>query len=158
MIDLDDLLALPVGGKKKPGIQENLRLLIVKTTEIDDLAERNPAKGRELIPRILQEIVAGITKLKRLGFEEAVVATDHGFVLLHSQAAGNTLKTPPGDWPHEKSRSLLGSGSASPGTVLFPKEQVGIRGDFATYAVPRSFATFGSRVPYFTTACRYKKV
>ena len=149
MIDLDELLALPTGAKKKPAIQETVRLLIVKTTEIDNLAERNPAKARELIPRILQEIVAGITKLKRLGFEEAVIATDHGFMLLHSQAAGDTVPKPPGDWLKVKDRSLLGSGSASPGTVLFPKEQVGIRGDFATYVAPRSFATFSARVPYF---------
>jgi hypothetical protein len=149
MIDLEDLLALPVTGKKKPAVQETVRLLIVKTTEIDGLAERNPAKARELIPRILQEIVAGITKLQRLGFEEVVVATDHGFVLLHGQAAGDTLPKPAGDWLKIKDRSLLGAGSASPGTVLFPKEQVGIRGDFATYAVPRSFATFSARIPYF---------
>lgn len=149
MIDLGELLALPTGGKKKPTIQDTVRLLIVKTTELDSLAERNPAKARELIPRILQEIVAGITKLKRLGFEEAVIATDHGFVLLHGQAAGNTVPKPSGNWLKVKDRSLLGSGSASPGTVLFPKEHVGIRGDFATYAVPRSFATFSARVPYF---------
>jgi hypothetical protein len=149
MIDLEDLLALPTTTKKKPAIPEAVRLLIVKTTEIDGLAERNPAKARELIPRILQEIVAGIMKLKRLGFEEAVIATDHGFVLLHGQAAGDTLTKPAGDWLNIKDRSLLGSGSASPGTVLFPKEQVGIRGDFATYAVPRSFATFSARIPYF---------
>ncbi len=67
MIDLEDLLALPTTRKKKPAIPEAVRLLIVKTTEIDGLAERNPAKARELIPRILQEIVAGIMKLKRLG-------------------------------------------------------------------------------------------
>jgi hypothetical protein len=149
MIDLDELLAFPTGAKKKSGIHDTVRLLIVKTTEIDNLAERNPAKARELIPRILQEIVAGVAKLKRLGFEEAVIATDHGFVLLHSQAAGDTLPKPPGDWLKVKDRSLLGSGSASPGTVLFPKEHVGIRGDFAIYAVPRSFATFSARVPYF---------
>jgi hypothetical protein len=154
MIDLEELLALPTTGKKKPAIQEKVRLLIVKTTEIDGLAERNPAKARELIPRILQEIVAGITKLKRLGFEEAVVGTDHGFVLLHGQAAGDTLPKPAGDWLKIKDRSLLGSGSASPGTVLFPKEQVGIRGDFATYAVPRSFATFSARLPYFHEGSR----
>jgi hypothetical protein len=149
MMNLEDLLALPTTGKKKGSISETVRLLIVKTTEIDGLAERNPAKARELIPRILQEIVAGVTKLKRLGFEEAVIATDHGFVLLHGQAAGDTLPKPPGDWLKVKDRSLLGSGSATAGTVLFPKEHVGIRGDFAVYAVPRSFATFSARVPYF---------
>ncbi len=149
MMALEELLDLPTTGKKKPAISDAVRLLIVKTTEIDGLAERNPAKARELIPRILQEIVAGITKLKRFGFEEAVIATDHGFVLLHGQAAGDTLAKPAGDWLKIKDRSLLGSGSASPGTVLFPKEQVGIRGDFATYAVPRSFATFSARIPYF---------
>jgi hypothetical protein len=149
MIDLDELLAMPTTGKKRPVIQETVRLLIVKTAEIDGLAERNPAKARELIPRILQEIVAGITKLRRLGFEEAVIATDHGFVLLHGQSAGDTLPKPAGDWLKIKDRSLLGCGSAAPGAVLFAKEQVGIRGDFSTYAVPRSFATFSARVPYF---------
>jgi hypothetical protein len=149
MMDLDELLALPTSGKKKAAIPETVRLLIVKTTEIDGLAERNPAKARELIPRILQEIVAGITKLKKLGFEEAVIATDHGFVLLHGQVAGDTLPKPAGDWLKVKDRSLLGSGSPSAGTVLFPKEQVGIRGDFTTYAVPRSFATLSARIPYF---------
>jgi hypothetical protein len=69
--------------------------------------------------------------------------------MLHSQAAGDTLPKPAGDWLKIKDRSLLGAGSASEGTVVFPKEQVGIRGDFDTYAVPRSFATFSSRVPYF---------
>ena len=149
MIDLDELLTLPTNAKKKPQIRETVRLLIVKTTEIDSLAERNPAKARELIPRILQEIVAGITKLKRLGFEEAIVATDHGFVLLHSQSAGSTVPKPSGDWLKVKDRSLLGSGSPSQGTALFAKEHVGIRGDFTTYAVPRSFATFNERIPYF---------
>ena len=33
MIDLEELLALPTTGKKKPAIQETVRLLIVKTTE-----------------------------------------------------------------------------------------------------------------------------
>ena len=148
MIDLSELVALPL-KKKKQAFVETTRLLIVKTTELDALAEQNPAKARELIPRILQEIVASVQKLKKLGFDDAIIATDHGFVLLHGQAAGDTLPKPAGDWLKIKDRSLLGTGSASPGTVLFPKEQVGIRGDFISYVVPRTFATFSKRVPYF---------
>jgi hypothetical protein len=149
MIDLEELLTLPLTKKKKYPLLETTRLLIVKTTELDALAEQNPAKARELIPRILQETVASVQKLKRLGFDDVIIATDHGFVLLHGQAAGDTLPKPAGDWLKVKDRSLLGAGSASPGTIIFPKEQVGIRGDFTSYLVPRSFATFSKRVPYF---------
>src|SRR5262249_23485269 len=124
MMDLDALISLAPAKKKKPTVLETARLLIVKTTELDALAEQNPAKARQLIPRILQEIVAGVQKLNNFGFDEAVIATDHGFVLLHGQAAGDTLPKPAGDWLKVKDRSLLGSGSVSPGTVLFPKEHV----------------------------------
>ena len=149
MIDLNELLAMNVSPKKKPKLSDTVRLLLVKTTDIDELGEVNPAKARELMPRALKDIFAGIGKLKKLGFDEVVIATDHGFVLLPGQEAGDNVPKPPGDWFQVKDRCLLGSGSANPACVVFPREEVGIRGDFESYAVPRSFGTFSRRVPYF---------
>jgi hypothetical protein len=149
MIDLDELLAMNVSPKKKPKLPDTVRLLLVKTTDIDEMGEVNPAKARELMPRALKDIFAGIGRLKKLGFDEVVIATDHGFVLLPGQEAGDTVPKASGDWLQVKDRCLLGSGSANPACVVFPRQEVGIRGDFESYAVPRSFGTFSRRVPYF---------
>jgi hypothetical protein len=149
MIDLDELLAMNVSPKKKPKLPDTVRLLLVKTTDIDEMGEVNPAKARELMPRVLKDILAGLGKLKKLGFDEVVIATDHGFILLPGQDAGDTVPKPSGDWLQVKDRCLLGSGSANLACVVFPRQEVGIRGDFESYAVPRSFGTFSRRVPYF---------
>jgi hypothetical protein len=68
---------------------------------------------------------------------------------LPGQEAGDTVPKASGDWLQVKDRCLLGSGSANPACVVFPRQEVGIRGDFESYAVPRSFGTFSRRVPYF---------
>lgn len=149
MIDLDELLVMNVSPKKKSKLPDTVRLLLVKTTDIDSIGEVNPAKARELMPRALKDIYAGIGKLKKLGFEDVVIATDHGFVLLPGQDAGDTVPKPSGDWLQVKDRCLLGSGSANPSVAIFTRQEVGIRGDFDSYAVPRSFGTFNKRVPYF---------
>jgi hypothetical protein len=126
-----------------------VRLLLVKTTDIDELGEVNPAKARELMPRALKDIFAGLDKLKKLGFDDVVIATDHGFVLLPGQEAGDSVPKPSGDWLQVKDRCLLGSGSANPAVAMFNRQEVGIRGDFESYAVPRSYGTFNKRLPYF---------
>jgi hypothetical protein len=149
MVDLDELLAIPVAPRKKPRLPDTVRLLLVKTTDIDELGEVNPARARDLIPRVLKDIFAGLGKLKKLGFDDVLIATDHGFVLLPGQEAGDTVPKPSGDWLQVKDRCLLGSGSASAAVVVFSRQEVGIRGDFESYAVPRSFGTFSKRVPYF---------
>ena len=149
MIDLDVLISMNVSPKKKTTLPETIRLLLVKTTDIDEIGEVNPAKARELLPRALKDIFAGIGKLKKLGFDDVVIATDHGFVLLPGQDAGDTVPKPSGDWLQVKDRCLLGSGSGNPSCVVFPRQEIGIRGDFESYAVPRSFGTFSRRVPYF---------
>ena len=149
MIDLDELISMNVSPKKKPKLPDTVRLLLVKTTDIDEMGEVNPAKARELMPRALKDIFAGIGKLKKLGFDDVVIATDHGFVLLPGQEAGDTVPKPSGDWLQVKDRCLLGSGSANPSVAVFSRQEVGIRGDFESYAVPRSFGTFSRRMPYF---------
>lgn len=144
MIDLDDLLT-----KKYLKLPETVDLLIVKTTDIDGMAEAKPIETYRMFPDIIKKLIAGVKKLRNLKFERTVIATDHGFMLLKEREAGDTVEKPPGDWIKVKDRCLLGSGSGNPGTVVFRIEDVGIKGNFENCAVPRTFATFAKGQLYY---------
>ncbi len=137
MIKLDSLLT-----RKLPKLPETVDLLMVRTTDIDSVGESKPLEAYRLFPEIIRKVMTGVKKLRKLGFERAVIATDHGFMLFSEREPGHTVEKPPGDWFKVKARCLLGSGSTNAGTAVFKKEDVGIRGDFDQYAVPRTFATF----------------
>ncbi|MBM4289136.1 MAG: PglZ domain-containing protein [Deltaproteobacteria bacterium] len=137
MIDLDQLIT-----KKSLKWSDTVDLLLVRTTDIDLLGENKPLETFRVFPDLLGKIVAGLKKLHRLGFDRAVIVTDHGFLLLSERQYGDSIGKPPGDWQVVKDRCLLGAGSGNAGIVAFPKADVGIRGDFENYAVPLTFATF----------------
>jgi len=149
IVDLDAILNLKLGGKKKPAQLEGIELLLVKTTDIDEQGELDAGNIRNFLPHILQKLIAAIGKLKRLGFHHAILCADHGFVLSTETEAGSVARKPTGDWLQIKDRCLLGSGSANADTVLFDPKHVGINGEFQSYVVPKTFATFSKRTPYF---------
>ncbi len=143
MMDLDKFL------KKKPEFSRTVQLLVLKTQDIDDLGTHLASDAARFIPSVLKRIPAAIGKLKQLGFQLVVLASDHGFILLDEQEAGDTVPKPAGDWVHVKDRYLLGSGSAGIGTVALDAGHVGIRGEVDTLVVPRSFGTFNRTSPFF---------
>jgi hypothetical protein len=149
MIDLDQLVSMTLSAKKKSNFLDEVELLLVKTTEIDEQGELDATGICMALPQILSRLVAATGKLSRLGFHHAVFATDHGFVLHAAVGPGNTVAKPAGDWFELKDRCLLGSGSGGSDTVIFQKEHVGISGDFTSYAAPQSFGTFSKRHAYF---------
>lgn len=144
MIDLDKLVK-----QKKLKLSDKTNLLLVKTTDIDAFGETNPYDALMLLPRIMGKILAGISKLEKMGFERVVIGTDHGFILIHDQKAGDQVPKPPGEWQVSKERCLLGTGSPSAGIVVFKTEDISISGNCTHYAVPRTFGTFSKTKPYF---------
>jgi hypothetical protein len=144
MMDLDQFLR-----KKKLEIPETVQLLILKTQDIDDLGTHLAHDAARFIPSVLKRIPAAIGKLKGLGFQNVILASDHGFILLDEQEAGDVAPKPAGDWVETKARYLLGSGSAGVGTAAFEAGQVGIKGEVDTFVVPRSFGTFSRTTPFF---------
>ena len=144
MRDLDDLVSKP-----KIRFPETTQLLIVKTTDIDKIGEVHPLEARRMIPGLARKIITGVNRVQNKGFNQAVIATDHGFVLLDEQRAGDTVGKPPGEWIAVKDRCLLGKGSSGEGVLVFNKAEVGIQGDFEDYVVPRSFGTFKKGQLYF---------
>jgi len=142
--ELDDLIR-----KKKPKVPERTKLLVVRTRDIDTIAHGSPHQVLEIIPALVRQIIRGLAKAAELGFEHAVVATDHGFVLIHEQEAGNLAPKPPGNWVVQKSRCLLGSGEGDAQNLVFDSKDVGIPGEVKNYAVPRALVPYSRGQIYY---------
>lgn len=134
----------------KPKIAENVDLLVLRSTEIDNQLESNPETTLGLIPGTLKLIRVSLHKLRGMGFNEAVIVTDHGFFLNAQAEAGDVCVKPQGNWPvNAHDRMMLGDGSTDVHSLVMSADKVGIRGDFAQAAMPRSMAPYRSGHLYF---------
>ena len=138
MVDLDALLR-----SRPPKIANTVDLLLVKNTEIDAAGE-NLQIGAALgvIRGTLGKLFRALRKLGDRGFDQAVLAADHGFVLLSEQLPGDKVERPRGTWALSKVRCVAGTGSEAPGVASFRREDVGIDGDIEQLAVPASLGAF----------------
>lgn len=137
-VELDQL----VQPGKKLKIPDKAKLLIVRSRDLDSIAHESPHQVLQVIPQLVRQIIKGINKLQTLGFQKAVIATDHGFILVQEQEAGNVVPKPPGVWLVEKSRCLLGQGSADAYNLVMPRQQLGIPGQFEHYAAPKHLVPY----------------
>jgi len=143
-IDLEDLVR-----QRKSKIPSKTRLLVVRTHDIDAIAHGSPHQVLQVIPNLVRQIIRGLTRVGELGFDKAVVATDHGFLLFHDQAAGDVAPRPQGKWLVEKSRCMLGSGQADGANVIMKRGDVGIPGDFEDFAVPKALVPYSRGQIYY---------
>lgn len=137
-----------VRGKSK--ISETVDLLVLRSTEIDSQLESNPETTLGLIPGTLKLIRVALHKLRGMKFRDAVIATDHGFFLNAQAEAGDVCIKPRGNWPitaHD--RMMLGDGNADTHSAVLGAEKLGVRGDFAQVALPRSMAPYRAGHLYF---------
>ncbi len=142
-MELDDLI------RQKKLRVDNIRLLVVRTRDIDTIAHGTPHQVLELIPALIRQIIRGINKVEAAGFQRAVIATDHGFILVHEEKAGNLAHQPAGNWLVEKARCFLGEGYADSANLVFKRDHVGIRGEFIDYAVPKALVPYTRGNLYF---------
>lgn len=137
-----------VRGKVKIG--ETVDLLVLRSTEIDSQLENNPETTIGMIPGTLKMIRVALHKLRGLGFKEAVVVTDHGFFLNAQAEAGDVCVKPQGNWAiNAHDRMMLGNGSGDSHNLVVGCEKLGISGDFAQVALPRSMAPYRAGRLYF---------
>lgn len=133
---------------KKP-LPDTVDLLVLRSVDIDDHLETNPETTLGLIHDTLKRIRVAIHKLRKMGFNDVVIATDHGFFLNAQAEAGDVCSKPPGHWINVHDRTLLGDGAADSHNFVVSAEKLGIRGDFKQVAGPRSMAPYSSGVLYF---------
>lgn len=134
---------------RKLASQKTLQLLVLRSVDIDGQMESLPDSGLPLILQELKRVRAALLKLQQLGFQQAVIATDHGFFLNMQAEIGDVCARPSGNWPCVKDRSMLGQGASDAYNLVLPADRAGIRGDIPAYACPRSLAPYVRGVRYF---------
>jgi hypothetical protein len=143
-IDLDELIRA-----KRPKVPDKVRLLVVRSYHLDTIAHGAPHEAFQMIPILLRQIVRGLSKVADLGFTKAVIVTDHGFVLLQEQGAGNVAPRPSGNWLVEKSRCFLGQGQPDSANLVMKRGELGIPGDFEDFATPRTLVPYSRSKIYY---------
>jgi len=137
-------------ARGKPKVAETVDLLVLRSTEIDNQLENDPETTLGLVPGTLKLIRVAMHKLRSMGFDDAVIVTDHGFFLNVQAEAGDVCVKPQGTWPvNAHDRMLLGNGSGDGHSLVLSIDKLGIRGDFAQAALPRSMAPYRSGHLYF---------
>jgi PglZ domain len=138
--------------RSKTKLPESVELLVLRTVDIDSHLENAPSgtlATLNLTHQSLKSIRFAVHKLKQAGFTDAVIATDHGFVLNAHAEAGDVCAKPAGTWVVVHDRALLGEGAPDANNFVLLAEKVGIRGDFAKLGGPRSMAPYRKGLPYF---------
>jgi hypothetical protein len=128
---------------------ESVELLVLRSTTIDSHMEGAPEAALNMVFHTLRQIRVAINKLKEMGFQNVVIATDHGFVLNTYAEPGDVCAKPSGDWINVHERMLLGNGTQDLANLVIPCERLGIRGDFAQAACPKALVTYRSGQLYF---------
>jgi hypothetical protein len=129
-----------VRGKFK--VPETVELLVLRTNEIDSQLESSPDTALGVIHDELKRLRGAVHELKKRGFHEVVVATDHGFFINLRPEPGDVCAKPGGSWINVHDRSLLGAGTPDLSNFVVQAANVGIRGDFAQLAGPRSMSPY----------------
>lgn len=129
-------------------VPETVDLLVLRTNEIDDRLENSPETALDVIHDALKRLRSAVNELRKRGFKDVVIATDHGFFVNLGFEAGDVCTKPPGSWLNVHERSLLGDGSFDGSNFVLSAAHVGIKGDFAQLAGPRSMSPYKSREMY----------
>jgi hypothetical protein len=134
---------------KKRRVQSFVELLVLRSTHIDAQFEKAHDTALALTLDTLKKIRVAVNRLKKMGFHEVVIATDHGFVLnVHSQA-GDVASKPQGDWVNIHERCLLGQGTADASNFIVNADEAGIHGDFSQLAGPKALVPYRDGLSYF---------
>ena len=127
----------------------HVEVLAVRTSKIDQIGESTPGYLLGLVPGAVRDLQLALNRLADVGFDRAVLATDHGFCWFDSAASGDAIPKPAGQWVEVKNRALLGAGQPNAQVVCVEAAHVGIRGDVEKYVAARGLATFTKGVRYF---------
>lgn len=135
--------------KESANLDSTVELLVLRSNEMDNDFENNPEAAPGLISRTFQRIRSAIHKLAGLGFQDALIFTDHGFFLNTATEAGDVCAKPAGNWVNAHERMLLGDGTGDPANLILPSEALGLRGDFNQAATPRALVAYRAGLTYF---------
>lgn len=124
-------------------------LLVLRAVEIDSHFENHPDTAPAEITNALRRIRMALHRLAEAGFQDVVIATDHGFFINTHAGAGDVCGKPEGNWMVEHDRCALGDGAVGNTHYVLPADKAGIRGDVAKLAGPLTLAAYRAGLQYF---------
>ncbi len=130
-------------------LDENVELLIVRSSSVDARMETEYQSGLPSIKKDMQAIRVAIHRLRMAGFERVVIATDHGFCINAEPDAGDSCQKPSGDWRTLHDRCLLGKGAADTNNWVCTTDHLGLKTDYDQVGGPKSFACYTRNNQYF---------
>lgn len=128
---------------------KSVELAVLRSVEIDTQFENTPKTAPSVILRELKNLRVAISMLQSQGFNQVVIATDHGFFMNRQATEGDVCPKPAGDWYLTHERIALGSGNADQHHFVMPANQAGIKGDYSQLAGPRTMAAYSRGKLYF---------
>lgn len=124
-------------------------LLVLRAVEIDSHFENHPDTAPAEITNALRRIRMALHRLVEAGYQEVVIATDHGFFINTHAGAGDVCTKPEGSWLVEHDRCALGDGAVDNTHYLLSADKAGIRGDVAKVVGPLTLAAYRTGLQYF---------
>lgn len=126
---------------------ENADFLLVTSREIDELGEGNSiGMARQVMDSVLLQLHGAFRYLRDKGFDNIVVAADHGHIFLSDDLEDDRkLDAPGGETVDLHRRVWVGYGGATSSSFLRTElRKFGLESDF-DIAVPYNFACFKAR-------------
>ena len=107
-------------------VNEGTRLLVVRSVSIDSAGEKEKLNGLATMEREQIRMAKLLDDCKRLKFDEAIIVTDHGFMIQPSFNVGDLINKPKGsDISIEESRVIAGNLNDSNDTLSLTPAQLG---------------------------------
>jgi hypothetical protein len=105
---------LQVSTSKLQGITAGVRLLVVRSQEIDSLGEKHELLARQLMDTVIGNLARAVRRLAGLGYERFVITADHGHQFSSRKEDDMKVEAPTGRTLELHRRCWIGQGPGVP--------------------------------------------
>jgi hypothetical protein len=105
---------LQVSTAKLQSLTAGVRLLVVRSQEIDSLGEKHELLARQLMDTVIGNLARAVRKLAALGYERFVITADHGHQFSSRKDDDMKVDAPAGKTVELHRRCWIGQGPAIP--------------------------------------------
>lgn len=129
---------------KKQDVADSVRLMVVRTTDIDNVGETgSESVFRAALEGLMNDLTRGIKRAFDRGFTHVVVATDHGFLYLPHRQPGDEITPPTGGQFIKQPRYAIGAVDPADHLLCMEEPELGYQLASGRVALPRTLGTFG---------------
>ncbi len=105
---------LQLSTAKLQGLTAGVRLLVVRSQEIDSLGEKHELLARQLMDTVIGNLARAVRRLASLGYERFVITADHGHQFSSRKEDDMKVDAPTGGTVELHRRCWIGRGPAIP--------------------------------------------